>query len=195
MGQLERLRSRPPFEDLQREYHRLQRMLNARYPEASEKTPAEREVYRILQQSTNLSFYQSVWIANRNVDLFCPAIGVLHQPVLKGQKIARKNAMRGLVVEVDGPIHDSELKMRKDTSKYKMLQDLGIGHYPVVNSSLQDSGVRNLIRRLKETTRLDSRARRRLLRKIYIATLAYHASDEVMVGLYGPQFTGLMVAK
>jgi hypothetical protein len=135
-------------------------MLNARYPEASEKTPAEREVYSILHQSTNLSFYQSVWIANRNVDLFCPAIGVLHQPVLKGQKITREGSMRGVAIEVDGPIHDSELKMRKDTGKYRLLQDLRIGLFPVTNASLQDSGVRNLIRQLKTITRLPTRTKR-----------------------------------
>lgn len=195
LEKLEKQSARPTFEPLAIKYDELQKQLNVQYPRVAEKTFHERALYDTIKRSTNLSFYRSVWIANRNVDMFCPAIGSLHDPVIKGHKIVRGRAMRGLVVEVDGPIHDSELKMRKDTSKYSLLHALDIGCCVIQNDQVNDNGIKMLLRKLKDTPRLDSRGRRRLLRKIYIATLAFHASDEVMVGLYGPQFLGLTVAK
>lgn len=188
MCQVEKLEMqvvRPSFESLAIKYDELQKQLNVQYPRAAEKTFHERALYDIIKRSTNLSFYRSVWIANRNVDMFCPAIGSLHCPVVKGHKIVRERAMRGLVVEVDGPIHDSELKMRKDTSKYSLLHALDIGCCVVQNNQTNDSGIKSLLRQLRNTPRLDSRARRRLLRKIYIATIAYHANDGDFAGMYG----------
>lgn len=185
---MEKLNSRPSLECLERAYLDLKKRLNLQNRNASLRTHAENTVLDIIQQSTSLRFYRSMWIGNQNVDLFCPAIGTLHPPVRKGQKIVRKRAMRGVAVEVDGPIHDSELKMRKDTSKYKLLDELDIGLFVVHNVSVDDSRVKGLLRLLKRTPRLPFRTKRRLMRNIYVVTLAYHASDETMIGLYGQQF-------
>lgn len=178
---------------LKQQYDTLQAQLNRQYPEATTRTASERTVFDKIRCATNLVFCKSIWIGNRNVDLFCPAVGTLHRPVLKGQKIDRTPVMRGLVVEVDGTIHNRELKMKKDTSKYQLIHDLDIGLTVLHNESIHESGINNFINQLIRMPRLDSRARQRLLRKIYIVTLAYHASDEVMASLYGPQFADLSV--
>ncbi len=188
MNSLLLLTQRPTQELLKQQYDALQVQVNRQYPDAAIRTVAERAVLDKVRCATNLLFYKSIWIGNRNVDLFCPAIGSLHPPVLKGQKIARTSAMRGLVIEIDGTIHDRELKMKKDTSKYKLLHELGIGLTVIHNDSINEVGVNNLIKGLMQRPRLDSRARRRILRKIYVATLAYHASDKVLVSLYGSRF-------
>lgn len=189
MQRLESLRfQKAPRALLQQQYDKLIIQLNRQYTDAITRTAAERTVFEKIKRATNIVFYPSVWIVNRNVDLFCPAIGALHRPILKGQKVDRVPIMRGFVIEVDGSIHDRELKMKKDTSKYRLINALGIGLTVLHNEAVHDVGVNDLIKQLMQLPRLDSRARRRLWRKIYNATLAYHASDEVMVSLYGPQF-------
>jgi len=179
---------RPTNESLRRAYELLACDLNREHLECTLRTNAEIAVLKAIESSTGLNFYKSMWIVNRNIDLFCPTIGRLYEYPKKGQKIYRTQIMRGLAIEVDGTIHNRELKMKKDNNKLDHLQALGIGCMNIENMDVHSSAIRNTIKQLKTIPRLDSRAKKRLLRKIYVATLAYHASDEVMVSLYGPKF-------
>lgn len=178
---------KPDFAALKHKYNELQKILSQRFPQCTIKTHAERRIFETISHSTNLKFYQSFWIANRNVDLFCPAIGQLYPPIIKGRKISRQPCMRGLVIEVDGPIHYQELKMKKDFSKSSYLQKLGIGHTVIENSDIESGKIKKHIDHMKKMPRLDHRARQRLLRKVYTATLAFHATDDVICDLYGSQ--------
>lgn len=183
---------KPSLELLRQEYGALQRALNRRFPECAVRTPAEQVISNAIGRVTNLQFFKSLWIVNRNVDLFCPAVGQLHSPIVKGEKIVRKPIMRGWVIEVDGSIHNYELKMRKDSAKIDLLATLGISVSTIENHDLERS-IRRLIEYLQQLPRLDSRARNRLWGKIYTATLAYHADNKVMARLYGDKFLELKI--
>jgi very-short-patch-repair endonuclease len=172
-------------------YDHLVGLLNKQYPDCSLRTHAEKAVLETITRSTGLQFQRALWIVNRNIDMVCTSIGQLHQYCQKGQKIDRTSVMRGLAIEVDGKVHDRETKMKKDNSKLDMLRELGIGCASIENADIHAPIVQNLIRSLKNMPRLPYRSQLRLKRKIYIATLAYHASDEVMASLYGPRLLTL----
>lgn len=184
---------RPATKALGDGFSLLSRQLNDLHPEWANRTPTERAVLEAITRATGLQFMVSLWIANRNIDLFCPAIGSLYQYCQKGQKIDHTPRMRGLAIEVDGKVHDRELKMKKDNSKLDLLSELGIGCIVIENLDIHSPTVQQLIQNLKNTPRLDTRARERLMRRIYVATLAYHASDEVMASLYGPKVLDVTV--
>lgn len=192
MSKLHDMKCKPSMEQLAESYRTLVVKLNASNRKSAERTFAESQVFNAINLASNLKFHRSFWIVNRNVDLFCPGVGQLHAPIRKGYKIEREPIMRGLAIEVDGPIHDSELKMRKDTSKSDFLHTLGIGHIAIENADVKSRVVQNTIQQLKNLPRLDTRARVRLLRKIYTATIAFHADDSVMAQLFGAESpTGL----
>ncbi len=170
---------------LKHAFEALQCELNKKFPDAILRTRAENEFYNAIRRATRLKFYRSFWMINRNVDLFCPAIA-------SGWDDTRPYDMRGLVIEIDGSIHNCECKMRKDCSKYAALQQAGIGCCVIENGDLHVPAVQNLINNLKNTERLDTRARRRQMKLIQILTLAFYATDAVLVDLYGPHFLDLM---
>lgn len=180
-GNANKARIRPTFEVLEKAYSNLSKEL---IQNCCIKTISEDAVYNSISQRTNLKFYRSIWIGNRNIDLFCPAVGQLYLPNIKGHKIKRHQIMRGLAIEIDGAIHNRELKMKKDNHKAHILGELGIGYTVVPNEDTCHPSVLNMIADLKKMTRLDSRARKRLMRKVYVTTLLYHASDEVIANLY-----------
>lgn len=179
---------RPTIEVLEAAYEKTVKLLNIQYPDCAHRTTAEKAVLEAIAHSTGLQFQRSTWIANRNIDLVCTSIGRLYQYCRKGQKIDRTQAIRGLAIEVDGRIHDREFKMKKDNSKLDLLRELGIGCISIENTDVHATTVKNLIRSLKEMPRLPYRSQQRLKRKIYVATLAYHSSDEVMASLFGSGF-------
>ncbi len=129
------------------------------------KTTAEDEFFTKLSKSTRLKFHRSVWIGRRNVDIFCPGVC--------GTSINRRGIrMRGLVIEVDGPVHDLESKMRRDSTLLIMLTRLGIGMTSIPNSDLREATVKALLEQFKSFERLDTRGRARLMRNIHILTVA-----------------------
>ncbi len=162
-----------------RESHlRLQEMLKRRFPAASARTPHELRAMAILRDNTSLEILQSVWIGNGCVDLFLPAVG---------GKLHKKPRMRGLAIEINGPVHDFEPKMNRDTHKRDVLAELGIGTKSIGNNELRLAQTIDELIEIVSAPRLDSRARRRLWRDIYIVTLIHHGSiEEVSIALAIP---------
>lgn len=172
------LKSLPDFEILRDEYDYVTKMLDKEYPKCRLKTLSEDKFWEKLQKVTKLRFYRSIWIGNRNIDLFCPAIGRLYPPILKGEKVSKpKDCHQGLAIEVDGPIHDHHLKVKKDFSKFNFLEKLGIRVWSVRNEDLKKKAVKDHIQALRQYPRIDSRARKRLWKRIFVETILFNASD------------------
>jgi len=180
--------NRPKFEQLKNIYSDLCKDLSHKYPNSTIKTLSEDKINKIIKEHTDLRFDRSIWIGNQNVDFFCYAIGALHKPNRKGQPKNRQRMMRGLVLEIDGGIHNEQTKLLKDQKKYKNLDELNIAMLSIENCDANSNPITNLIKKLKETPRLDSRARERLRRKVFVYTIVCHSSDDTLSELYGYDF-------
>lgn len=139
--------------------HEIEKM-NCRYPKSIERTLRERVLAKKIKEHTKLDFVQSVWIGCFNFDLFLNQLGE------KGT-----SSMKGLVIEVDGNIHDRQHKMSKDQLRYKMLHELKIAVHCVDNSEINNVTESNFVENIKNLRRLDSRGRKRLMKKIHLFTL------------------------
>jgi hypothetical protein len=119
--------------------------------------------YRLLKSHTKLQINRSFWIGKRNIDIFVPAI--IAEPKGGIQRL------KGLAIEIDGPIHNEEHKMRRDESKFQMLDELSIGSVVIQNHSFDNPTVAKIIRDISSYRNPDFRSKRRLLRSIYIRTI------------------------
>ena len=151
-----------PDEELREHYLALSDLLSSTHSGENNVTRFESELKCRIREKTRLKFEKSIWIGRRNIDLFSFAI--------KGFSLEGK-VSKGLAIEVDGGIHNIEFKMKKDQSKYKGLYSLGIAVSVIENHDLNHPCVVALIEGLKSCKRLDTRARDRLRRNIYIYTL------------------------
>ena len=97
-------RRKPDAPLLHREYEIIQTELNKRYFSAIHKTPSEENVAEMIRQATKLKIIQSCWIGNRCIDVFVPNICASALPQFSNQR-----TMKGLALEIDGPIHDNQL--------------------------------------------------------------------------------------
>lgn len=156
-----------PYNVVETAYLGLVKHLNEKYQSERCKTRHEDMINEMLQAHTKLKYFRSFWIRKRNVDFFIPSIsGSDKELSIKGYK--------GLAIEVDGGIHNSQAKMNKDNSKYQQLHRLQIALYTVENDDFKEIPFKQFIMRLRTQQRLDSRARKRVLRNVYLATLASH---------------------
>lgn len=166
------------------------KVLKARYDELtlnltksrcyeSLKTLVEGKVLSDLKAHTRLHVWTSVWIGNHSLDLFIPSLAGRGDPGVIGYN--------GLAIEVDGSVHDLEYKIRKDHRKIDKLKKLGIAVYSISNHDLREETYRAFLRNLQSQKRLDTRARNRLLRNIYIYTLAVHLKDDEISDTFGEE--------
>lgn len=168
------LTPRIPIEcELRFMYWKISKRLGKQYNCLTERTSAERMFSYDIFKATKLNVLRSLWIGNVNVDMFFIAI-------------KHKNA-KGLIVEIDGSIHDREFKMCKDTSKLEYLHSLGFMVQVFENTDVYEKQVllEKFCNRLPYFERCCSRARKILWRKIYLETIFYHASDSELKELFG----------
>lgn len=160
-------------QELSQLYWHIVRSLNVQYKETTERTVSEYVTFCQLRGRTRLQIQRSFWIGNVNVDLFIPAI--------------KFSGGIGLVIEVDGTIHDRELKGRKDSSKLKYLHQLGIAVQVIENCDIRNPNavLEMAFRSLKDHQRGCSRSRKLLWRRIYLETIFCHASDKRLKDLFG----------
>lgn len=96
----------------------------------------------------------SMWIKNFNVDIFFPRYRI--------------------VVEIDGGIHNHELKMKKDTYRDEYLKKkYGVLVFHVDNEDLQRT-IGQFISFLKTTKPIPLNDYRKLMRLIYVDTISCH---------------------
>ena len=158
------------FSELQEAYWELSFGLDDFYKLEQQQTLSEHILYNKIVSQTKLKVLRSFWIGKRNYDFFIPALKstVNYSYKYNGESTG------GVVIEVDGKVHQEYLKMKRDQSKYEQLSRLGICCSVINNDEIGKSTVKNLIERLPAMPRLDSRGKKRLLRKIYIVTLLAH---------------------
>ncbi len=105
-----------------------------------------------LKSLSRYQFYSGFWIGRHCVDLFFPRYG--------------------LIAEVDGGIHNEEIKMRKDEHRDVYFNDMGMVVTHIENEKIWDftkaflTGVRD-----GSIKQLDSRSTKKLMRAIYIKTI------------------------
>lgn len=132
-------------------------------------TESEDRIYGLIKKNTKLEVLRSVWIGNMNIDLFIPSVRSV-----PGMNNGNGRSLKGIAIEVDGCIHNKIFKMKKDNKKYETLHGLSIGTLSVENQDFKNETVQNLISNLKNLKKLDTRAKKRLMRNIYYTTLIAH---------------------
>ena len=141
-------------DELQYKYLNITKYLNSKYRIETLRTTEETKFYKWISKGFKKYIYTSVWIGNHNVDIFIPKLK--------------------LAIEIDGGIHNNEIKMRKDELKDKYLKDqFGIVTMHIDN---KDIGPRSsdIIKLLSNKNSFVIKNTASLWRKIYIETLATH---------------------
>jgi hypothetical protein len=166
---------------LRRLYDQIVRELNGKHERFEDtRTRYERAFVRELSKFTKLKVYPSVWIGTRNCDILIPAVGLTRNELSRelGFKVtAQHRGFKGLVIEMNGPVHDFELKGKKDASKETQLTNLGIAVTVIENKDIYHPLVQSLLRNLSKVPRICSRQRKSLWRRIYIATILANAEE------------------
>lgn len=169
------------FELLRKNYEFISKQLTKKYLNSTVRTRFEFRFEKLLNQYTKLQYFKSFWIVNRNVDFFIPNLRAIQSLKLQASGLVNINSGYGLAIEINGCIHFDESKMRKDNSKSNFLHDLRIIELTINNEDINSRNIHNIIKQIKNLRRLDFRAKRRLLKNIYIHTLIFHC-DEVHFG-------------
>ncbi|WP_347358442.1 hypothetical protein [Bdellovibrio sp.] len=143
---------------LSKTYKEITRRLNSEFE--SVRTFHEQMTCNIIKSYTKIQIYNQVWIGSRCFDIFIPSVRGL-SPV----------KARGLAIEVDGPVHDTVAKMKKDTAKDKLAESLGIMVHSLPNHEVLDSVSSNFLLHIKDMPRLSYREYRRLWAKIHLKTI------------------------
>lgn len=157
-----RFRRQVSTKDLKEEYDAITKCKRKVFANKDEyRTEFELKFERLLSQVTGVTVLKQFWVGNSCFDFFIPS--------LSGE--SGKARMRGLVIEIDGGIHNIEAKMKKDETKGKLLQRLGIGHYSIQNEKVGPKTIREIEKMIKTNRRLDSRSKERVMRSAYIATI------------------------
>lgn len=145
----------------------------------SQRTKTEEKVFQELRSYYKGQIFRSFWIGNRNVDFFLPSLrGDSALQSIKGFQGSRY--FKGLVIEVDGSIHDRKFKMSKDNSKYQLLHKLDIGLLTIENRDMNSEVTLSMLRFIKNLKTVDSRQKRRVFRNVYIKTIASFYPDEII---------------
>lgn len=142
----------------------------------STRTVPQRKVVEKIRSVTKLKVYESVWVGRRSLDIFLPSVA---------GELGGSNRLQGLVIEVDGGIHNNPVKQKKDQSKYNFLHELRIGLVTIENSDTNHPVVLQQIENLKKIPKLDSRAKGRVWRRVYLQTIAYNATNQMWWSLFG----------
>lgn len=159
---------RPSFESVSEKYSVVTSELRKKFPEVVRTTPEEKYVHSTFRSICGCDIHQNFWISNFNADLFIPSVA--------SERFCRDGRdMRGLVIEIDGPVHDRIFKMSKDEHKVKGLSRLGIGLTVIRTTDLNSSHWRRMLEGLAKRRRVPGRTRKNLFRKIYLETLVFHA--------------------
>lgn len=158
------------FDDLKRVYMLITDRLNQEHNrKAGERhqTLSERSVIAKIERSCKLTVHSQVWIGTRCVDIFIPSVA---------GKFPKR--AKGLIIEIDGSVHDRAAKMKKDQSKENLLRSLGIMCTCLLNENLADKSTQKLLEEIGSMPRLTSREKKRLWKKIYFATILLSGTSE-----------------
>ena len=166
----------PANKELSENYNSIITQLASTHPNSLEKTRHEHVIYSKLKKATKLKVYRSVWIGLWNIDFLIPGI--------KGNRKGDISE-NGLIIAIDGPIHNSEPKMLKDELVNRFATHLKIGFTTIINEDVGHSMTNSFINRISDLPRNDHRSRVKLWRTIHIETLIQQMPLEKLSNLYG----------
>lgn len=154
-------------EELEKAYIELCSFLNEKYKLEMCQTSFEHLVFQAIQNITRMRVFRSIWIGKRNFDIFIPSV----RGKISGEFSDSTSNLNGLVIEVDGEIHETYSKMKRDESKFDLLRELKIGVVVIQNNDLKHPAVLDLLDSIPMLAKQDTRARERLFRNIYLKTI------------------------
>ena len=93
--------------------------------------------------------------------------------------------MNGLVIEIDGPVHNYEGKMKRDNSKFNGAHFLNIATLCIENEDLKCFQIKSFLEGLSSVPLLDSREKSRLLKKVYLITILKNSTEEELESFFG----------
>lgn len=171
-----RLCSLPSKSQLQERYEAIRDKLNITYAKVTERTSAEQIFESKIRLLSKSQLYSSVWIGNKNIDLFLPTVA--------GYRHARGRRFTGAAIEVDGDVHSLWAKIYKDNDKEELLSWLGITTLRIQNIRVKSKQSLEPYITSFHFRPADTRANRRMWLKIYLVTIFLNASDKEIEALF-----------
>lgn len=123
-------------------------------------TDWEKKLRTMIKEYSRLEFITSCWIGNMNVDVFIPSL--------------RFGEYQGLAIEVNGSYHNTRVQMKKDEYREIVLNEMRVYVLSVENTDIDNGKARKIVEYFLGWERLDSKAKRRLERKVYLKTILDH---------------------
>lgn len=162
----------PTFPELKEVYGQIVHRLNLKYKESLMRPQMEIDWFKLITNHRRILFHRTIWIGNNNFDLFTASLAFRNQE--------NKKSNLGLVFEIDGSIHNTEPKMKKDLYAEESLNRLNISLYRINKFHKMDA--RTI---LGQTRMTDSKERRRIWTKIYLETILTHGTSTEIENLFG----------
>lgn len=177
---------KPKFEIIKQLYNSKSNELSWLHKDSiAKRTYSESVVEKVIKENTKIKFYKQFWILNHCVDFFTPSL-----------KCSSKGGVeaKGIVLEIDGSIHNREFKICKDEKMSENLTALGIPVTTIKNEDIMNERtVNHLFRNLNNIKKTNPRERKRLLRKLFLLTLIAHSEPNILAAqLYKTDFDGLL---
>lgn len=166
---------KPSLQTLKGRYDLVAQSLSESFNQVTRQTTAEIILKKTIPKLSDCRFIPSVWIGNKNVDVFIPTI--------TGVKTGSKRFC-GVAVEVDGTVHDLHAKMLKDNEKEELLTWLNIITLRIGNNDLFTSQALQPFKTSLHFHTADTRAKRRMWQKIYLVTIFMNATEDDIEDLF-----------
>lgn len=159
-------KERPSLIDLKSYYQAAVAKLSQNGKRAMERTVSEEIVRRTLKEMGSSYIVTSAWIGRKNIDLLLPGLTGL----TRGSR-GRGIRFTGVAIEVDGRIHDFTPKFFGDFAKDNFLSLIGILPVRIRNEHIGQRSVLEALREVSAYSAMDSRAKRRMWKRIYLTTI------------------------
>ena len=164
--------SRVNSESLMSLYHLITNHLNLKYPLLTSRTIEESSFEIFIKSVMNKRLLNTCWIGNHCVDFFFPTIG--------------------LIVEINGGIHNHEQKMKKDRLRDdRLMQDCKLIVFEALNEDIRGREFAKYSN-LKNLNHIGTLKLRNNWRKIYIETISSFCSINFLSDRFGYDFKKLI---
>ncbi len=137
------------YKQLQLEYKLLCDDLNQKHNQETVRTKAELKWIYEIKKMTKLQIIPQFWIGNHCLDYFIPALK--------------------MAIEIDGPIHNKEFKIKKDQYRDENLSKLNIPVMSIPNEDIERVHIK-FFSHFKFTKRLSTYQKRKMYVEIYLRT-------------------------
>lgn len=157
----------------------------------------EKKFMNTFRSKTGLKIINQHLIGNHFVDLFIPNLKVNPLSNIKSMNELLLTSMNnkrignpsysGIVVEIDGGIHNDESKMLRDIQRDEFFRRLNLYVYRLENNFVLHTKKLEqfILKMLEEHTRADNKTIQNQMTRIYLATIAFLGQDDLFEKLFG----------